>query len=114
MKEGYFGLARQLVCDSDSTCRWQATIVIGEFIPTHRDQVWAVALELAKSRVADVRMASSTLLLEHLLEHHPRTMIPRFRAELTRGDERFRSAVGSCWSFGNSRIQALIDEASAV
>jgi hypothetical protein len=118
LREGYFDLARKHVCDSDSTCRWQATIVIGEFIPTQRDRVWGVALELAKSRVADVRMASSTVLLEHLLECHPRIMIPRFRTELAQGSEMFRRSVGSCWNFGNARtrrpIQRLIDEARAV
>ena len=92
--------------------------MIGGFIETDPDRVWPIARALAKSANADIRMASSTVLLEHLLEYHPATMIPRFKAELAAGDRRFRESVASCGNFGNSRtrsrIQRLIDEAKAV
>ena len=60
-------------------------------------------------------MASSTVLLEHLLEHHTTRMAPLFLAELNLGDFRSAKAVASCWNFGNGRtkrrIQGMIDEA---
>ena len=116
-KPGYLTLASRYVKDPDSTCRWQATIVVGEFIVTHRDHVWRIAHDLAKSPNADVRTAAATVLLEHLLEHHPKDMIPRFRAEIAAGDRRFAKSVASCSNFGNSRtrvrIQRLLDEAGA-
>ena len=102
--------------ERDSHCRWQATIVVGQFIQTKPNLVWPVAFELAKSPNPDIRMASSTVLLEHLLQYHPETMIPRFKAELAFGNLRFRKSVASCWNFGTSRyrarIQRLIDAAS--
>src|SRR4030095_14183437 len=70
LRRGYFSLVEPLTLDPDSNCRWQATIVIGEFIESQPDEVWRVARALAQSRKADIRMAASTVLLEHLLEHY--------------------------------------------
>ena len=114
VRDSYFDLAVPLTVDPDSTCRWQATIVIGEFIDKEPGRVWQVARQLAKSSKADIRMASSTVLLEHLLEYHTTTMAPLFLAELALGDLRFAKAVASCSNFGNRRtkrrIQRIIDE----
>jgi hypothetical protein len=116
LRQSYFELASRHVRERDSTCRWQATIVIGEFIEANPDRVWSIARDLATSANADIRTASTTVLLEHLLEYHPSKMIPRFRAELRSGNRRFRKSVAGCGNFGDSRnharIQALIDEAS--
>jgi len=118
LRQSYFDLVRGHIQERDSTCRWQATIVIGEFIEKDPEQVWPIALELAKSANPDIRMASTRVLLEHLLEYHPRTMVPRFKAELTNGNRRFKKAVASCGNFGDSRsrarIQKVIDAAKAV
>jgi hypothetical protein len=108
LRPGYFTLAHAHVEDRDSTCRWQATIVIGEFIRTKRDLVWSVAKRLATSPNPDIRMASATLLLEHLLQQHTSDMIPKFKAELALGDRRFRESVGHCWNLGDSRTRARI------
>ena len=74
LRNSYFATAEPLTVDPDSTCRWQATIIIGEFIETQPDRVWQVARSLGNSRKADIRMAASTVLLEHLLEYHPTQM----------------------------------------
>ena len=115
LRRGYFELASRHVEEQDSGCRWQATTVIGEFIESSPDLVWPIARELAMSPNADIRMASTTVLLEHLLEYHPSKMIPMFRAELRSGNRRFKGSVAGCSNFGNSRnrarIQELIDEA---
>ena len=64
---------------------------------------------------ADVRAAAATVLLEHLLQYHPKKMITRFRQELRGGDKRFADALDSCWNFGSraneQKIQTLLDEA---
>ena len=49
LRKGYFELAKAITMDSDSTCRWQATIIIGEFIETAPDRVWPVARQLGMS-----------------------------------------------------------------
>jgi hypothetical protein len=51
-------------------------------------------------------MAAATVLLEHLLEYYPASMIPKFRAELESGNRRFARAVVSCGNLGNSRTRA--------
>jgi hypothetical protein len=115
VRDSDFALAVLLTVDPDSTCRWQATIIVGEFIEKEPGRVWQVARQLGKSSKADIRMASSTVLLEHLLEYHTTRMAPLFLAELALGDRRFAQAVASCSNFGNGRtkrrIQRIIDEA---
>jgi len=116
LRDRCFELAQRLTIDPDSTCRWQATIIIGEFIETDPDRVWQVARQLGTSAKSDIRMASATVLLEHLLQYHTARMGPLFRAELRLGDPRFAHAVASCWNFGSGRtvrrIQRVIDEAN--
>lgn len=116
LRQGYFNLAQPLTLDSDSNCRWQATIIIGEFIEDDPERVWRVARQLAMSPKADVRAAAATVLLEHLLQYHPKKMIPRFTQELRAGDRRFADAVSSCWNFGSGwsepEIEKLLEEAS--
>jgi hypothetical protein len=115
LRDNYLTLVEPLAVDPDSTCRWQATAIVGEFIKTEPDRVWQVARVLGKSRNADIRMASSTLLPEHLLQHHTISMTKLVRSELELGDPRFAAAVASCWNFGNGRkkrqIQEVIDQA---
>ena len=118
LRAGYIDLACRHIEERDSRCRWQATIVIGEFIEVVPERVWPIALKLANAANPDIRMASTTVLLEHLLEYHPATMVPRFQAELATGTRRFRKAVALCANFGDSSsrasIQKVIDAARAV
>ena len=113
LRNSYFNLAEPLTLDPDSNCRWQATIVIGEFIETQPDRVWRVARALGQSAKADVRVASSTVLLEHLLQHYPTRMASLFERELMSGDRRLASAISFCGNLGKTdsakrRIQTVI------
>jgi hypothetical protein len=112
-RAGYLSIARRHLEDGDSTCRWQATIVVGEYVETRAEQVWAVARRLATSSIKDIRVAASTVLLEHLLEYRPRSMVRRIEAELAIGNPRFRESVAMCWNFNRGRsgqkVQELID-----
>lgn len=71
IREEFFGLAEPLIRDPNNHCRWQALILIGEFIESKPDRVWAVIEEYAQSHDEDMRMAVATVLLEHLREQHP-------------------------------------------
>jgi hypothetical protein len=66
----FLPLATDLLPDTDNDCRWQAAIVIGEFIDTAPDKVWDVIVEHSDSNDADLRTAVGTVLLEHLLQRH--------------------------------------------
>ena len=115
LRQGYFNLAQALTLDTDSTCRWQATIIIGEFIEKYPGRVWRVARELGASRNKDIRAAASTVLLEHLLQYHPKKMLKLFREELKQGNSRFARAVAGCWNFGRGaseqQIEKVLEEA---
>src|SRR5687768_4265237 len=63
LRQGYFNLAQPLTVDTDSMCRWQATLIIGEFIEDDPERVWRIARRLGMSPNADVRMAAATVLL---------------------------------------------------
>jgi hypothetical protein len=109
----YLRLARPLVADRDNTCRWQALIVVAEFIAAEPEAVWRVVQRYGRVADADLRAGISSVLLEHLLDQHARRFIPRVRAELQRGNAAFADTVARCWSFGRRDVQRLIDAAAA-
>ena len=71
----FLRLATDLLPEQDNDVRWQAAIVIGEFIDTAPDRVWDVIVKFGDSADPDMRTAIGTVLLEHLLQRHG----PRFR-----------------------------------
>src|SRR6476619_5416805 len=87
-RAAYLTLARDLITDKNNGCRWQALIVIGEFITTEPETVWEVTREYGISDDEDMRNGVATVLLEHLLEHHFATIFPRVR-ELALVDSQF-------------------------
>ena len=115
LRKAFREMAAGLVEDRNTFCRWQATIIVGEFIHSSPQRVWAVARRLAYSPNADIRMAATTVLLEHLLEYQSQLMIPVFMAELDHGHRRFADAVGGCANFAESphkrQAQVVINRA---
>lgn len=115
LRKAYLEMAAGLVEDRNTFCRWQATIIVGEYIESAPLRVWAIARRLAYSPNRDMRAASTTVLLEHLLECQPRMMIPLFMAELDRGHRRFAGAVRGCANVEESprksQVQVVIDRA---
>ena len=92
----YLAIAKSLVADRDNNCRWQALIVIGDFVNTKPDAVWTVVKRYGDSTNADLRMGVAVCLLEHLLEHrraHYERLVFR---EIAAGRHRFADALGSC------------------
>jgi hypothetical protein len=76
VRRNYFDLAKSLVRDSNNDCRWQALIVIGEYIQSQPEAVWQVIQEFGVSPDDDMRTAVATVLVEHLLEYHSRPTYP--------------------------------------
>jgi len=66
----FLKLATDLLPDPDNDIRWQAAVVIGEFIDSEPDRVWDVIVAHADSADVDLRTAVATVLLEHLLNRH--------------------------------------------
>ena len=56
--------------DGEVDDRWQAIIAVAEFIETEPEAVWSFAEKWGGHPDDDLRMAITTCVLEHLLEHH--------------------------------------------
>jgi hypothetical protein len=97
--KGYFRLAKKLVADRDNDCRWQAIIVVGEYIRTHPASVWRIIERYGSSDDEDMRAAIATVLLEHLLEGRFRTYHSRARRKANQSEE-FADTLRRCWLSG--------------
>ena len=64
LKDEFFQLAKPMIEDENNNCRWQALIVIGEFIQSKPDEVWRVVREYAESEDDDMRLGVAKVLLE--------------------------------------------------
>jgi hypothetical protein len=96
--------------------RWQAIIVIEDFVREEPDIVWSFVERWGQHPNQDLRQAIATCLLEHLLEHHFGTIFPRAQ-RLAHENRLFAETVGMCWLFGQaeqeenaSRMERLIEE----
>jgi len=87
--------------DGEIDARWQAIIAVSEFIEAEPEAVWSFARRWGAHPDDDVRMAISTCVLEHLLEHHFDAFISRVE-DAVGTDQLFAKTVSSCWKFGQS------------
>ncbi len=85
-----------MINDLDNDCRWQALIVVGEFLDCAPGEVWKVIEQYGTSADADMRAGVGCVLLEHLLEKFDR----RYRARVNRLAARsveFANTLAYCW-----------------
>src|SRR3954451_1613593 len=81
--------------------RWQAIIVVGEYIESDPEPVWQFVLRWGAHPQEDLRSAIATCLLEHLLEYHFVAYFP----QVERGaleDPMFGDTFQRCWQFGQA------------
>jgi hypothetical protein len=98
-------LPGQSAAEGEEDARWQAIIAIGDFVESDPEPVWAFVERWGKHPDDDLRAAIATCLLEHLLEHHFDSVLPRVE-RLARSDRRFAETLGMCWRFGQSKLGA--------
>jgi len=82
--------------------RWQAIIVIGEFVEKEPEAIWSFVLRWGSHEDEDLRAAVATLLLEHLLEYHFDIIFPRVEAA-ARCNKWFGKTTTQCWKFGQAK-----------
>ena len=82
--------------------RWQAIIVIGEFVEKEPEAIWPFVLRWGSHEDEDLRAAVATLLLEHLLEYHFDLIFPRVEAT-ARSNKWFGKTTTQCWKFGQAK-----------
>lgn len=102
MPDQYFELAKSLISDPHNDCRWQALIVIGEYVESQPEAVWRVIQEFGVSRDEDMRNGIATVLLEHLLEHHLDTYLPKLR-KAVRQSSLLADTLIRCEAFGEAK-----------
>jgi hypothetical protein len=110
----HFGMARPLIRDSDNNCRWQALVLISEFLESDPAKVWSIVREFGNSEDEDMRMGVATLLLEHLLEIDFKTYFTKVRDEIKSGKRRFINTLELCSCFGNDyqrKVESFIRKA---
>ena len=100
--KSYLRLARRMIDDPNNNCRWQALIVVGEFIEDHPDEIWTVVKRYATHEDSDMRMGVACVLLEHLLGHHWRRFHREARREAA-DSALFAETLGMCRDFREPR-----------
>ena len=75
--------------------RWQAILMLEDFIPSHPEELWEFVLRWGKHMQADLRSAIACCLLEHLLADQFSLIFPR-ACDAARKSRRFRDTLGRC------------------
>lgn len=83
--------------------RWQAIMCVGDFIPSHPDEVWNFFVKWGQYPCDDLRCALACCLLEHLLEHHFDRIFVRLR-RLVMADRQWDSFADGGWPHGQARL----------
>ncbi len=111
--KGYLPLARKLIGDTDNTCRWQALIVVGEFIASEPKAVWRIVARYGRSKDEDMRSGVACVLLEHLLPRDFEYVFRELSMLVRSGNREITDTVCMCWVFDLTkrqvrRLQSLI------
>jgi len=95
-------LPGQAAPEDEQDPRWQAIIVIGEFVEKEPEAIWPFVLRWGSHEDEDLRAAIATLLLEHLLEYHFELIFPRVQVA-ARDNRWFGKTTTQCWKFGQAK-----------
>lgn len=101
-RRGYLELGKKLLRDRSSDVRWQAAILIGEFIEEKPELVWTVTHNCVTNADDDLKDALACVLLEHLLEHHFDVIFPLVEREIVKGNSDLLDVLSRCWPFGQA------------
>lgn len=94
-----FELAVRHIEDIDSDCRWQAIIIIGEFLNTRQEDIWKIIITFGSSDNGDIRTAIATVLLEHFFEENSNLFDIKFETishEISKGNKNLINTLSIC------------------
>lgn len=102
----FFDLAKGHIGDCNREVRWQAIIVIGEYIPVgiRNEEIWNLVIQYSGVD-DDMQQALATVLLEHLLEYDYDCTIKRIATAASDWNTTLRDVLERCWRFGQSDTQ---------
>jgi hypothetical protein len=95
-------LPGQAAPEGERDPRWQAIIVIEDFVQEEPDAIWSFILRWGGSADEDLRDAVATCLLEHLLGRHFSCFFPRVE-ETARSNALLADTFLRCWKVGQSK-----------
>lgn len=99
----YLDLATDAIEDADNDCRWQAFIAVGEFINRAPLKVWEIVKRCGVSADEDMRDATATILLEHLLDVDFDAFFSYVRCEIEIGPIMLLDTLRRCWPLEHSQ-----------
>ena len=102
--KSYLQLAAPLLTDKSDRCRWQASIVVGEFLHTDVELVWNVIEKFIKSGVNRGCDAVGTVIVEHLLAKDFSRYFENLKTLYSGGFYLSKELVEYCWPFGDAEI----------
>lgn len=111
--EGHWLVAKSLLRDTNTDVRWQAFIVVGEFMESKPQEVCNIIVTYGASDDEDVRTAVGTVLLEHMIagRHYGMCMTALKEALRREEGDLLRSTIRQCENFtsqsGWKRLQSL-------
>jgi hypothetical protein len=88
--------------------RWQAIIVVGNYIESEPEAVWQFIRRWGGYPQEDLRLAVACVLLEHLLEYHFADYFPRVEG-LALAEPLFGDMFLVCWSLGQTGLPGNIE-----
>jgi len=101
--------------DGEEDPRWQAMIVIAEFLADDPEPICAFILRWGSYPDGDLQSAVASCLLEHLLQMHFAQFFPEVEAHVRRNAV-FAETFSRCWKFGqaddapnSARFDALLE-----
>lgn len=100
-----FNIARRLLKDCDNDCRWQAGIIVGDYIEDCPSEVWEVMLEYGPDADDDMLDLLGTVVLEHILERHFDEFFVRIEQRILAGEAWLRNVLMRCWKYEQPAAQ---------
>lgn len=100
--QSYLDFGRDMIDDLDNDCRWQALILVGKYIQTKPKVVWETVKKYGVSDDDDMRAGVASVLLEHLIEHHP--SYRRLSERIARKSKPFEDTLRMCWDFSGETL----------
>lgn len=116
--KAYLDLAAPLICDPCEDCRWQAAMVISEYLDVAEERVWSVVDRYITTGNETGVDTVATVLVEHLLERDFQGYFQRLKKHWQVGYPLAVELLTWCWPFGEAEahwdeVEALIETAQS-
>jgi hypothetical protein len=99
--------------EGETDPRWQAIIVVEEFIRSDPEPIWPFIVRWGSSLDEDLRTAVATCLLEDLLKFHFECFFPRLE-EAVQSNALLADTFSRCWKLGQAEGEGNVGRFEAL